>query len=286
MPNEIIEREYDADTPFEDNFISLKLIIDGQGIIFADKPEWVLEQLVSIIGLIVKQSQNLPRPENTIARSDKMHLWPVGEDDEIVQIATSKISETIKENLDTVKLALEVYNDYLFILKEEERIDQLIKADSKTFGREKFQAEIDMYEETISKIRNEMPFEIRMNMFLVQCKDINTQLCDKCEELITKILNRIGDFVFHELSSQISGNVKQIKDDLASKANTSELLVGFEAKLEEVKNSEKKRLMEEYNDLIAWLMLLNDNPRFKIQEDQMKPVVQAFVWVDEIVGIV
>lgn len=33
-------------------------------------------------------------------------------------------------------------------------------------------------------------------------------------------------------------------------------------------------------------MLLNDNPRFKIQEDQMKPVAQAFVWVDDIVTIV
>lgn len=178
--------------------------------------------------MIVNQSQNLPRPENTIARSDKMHLWPVEKDDEIVQIATSKISETIKENLDVVKLALEVYNEYLFILKEEDRIDELIKAPTTTFEREKFQAEIDMYEATILKIRNEMPFEIRMNMFLVQCKDINTQLCDKCEELITKILNRIGDFVFHELSAAISGNVKGIKDDLAVKAGTSELLVGFE----------------------------------------------------------
>lgn len=67
-----------------------------------------------------------------------MHLWPVEKDDEIVQIATSKISETIKENLEVVKLALDVYNDYLFILKEEDRIDVLIKADSKTFEREKF----------------------------------------------------------------------------------------------------------------------------------------------------
>jgi hypothetical protein len=104
VPDEIIGREYDADTAFEDNFISLKLIIDGQGIIFADKPEYVQEQLVMIIGMIVNQSQNLPRPENTIARSDKMHLWGVEKDDEIVQISTAKISETIKENLDVVKL--------------------------------------------------------------------------------------------------------------------------------------------------------------------------------------
>ena len=33
-PVEIIQREYDADTPFEDNFISLKLSIDGVKIAF------------------------------------------------------------------------------------------------------------------------------------------------------------------------------------------------------------------------------------------------------------
>jgi hypothetical protein len=33
-PAEIILREYDADTPMEDNFISLKLHIDGSKIVF------------------------------------------------------------------------------------------------------------------------------------------------------------------------------------------------------------------------------------------------------------
>ena len=33
-------------------------------------------------------------------------------------------------------------------------------------------------------------------------------------------------------------------------------------------------------------MLLSDNPRFKIQEDQMKPLAQTYVWVDGIVQIV
>ena len=40
-PEEIIMREYDADTPFEDNFISLKLAIDGNRIVFSDQLETV-----------------------------------------------------------------------------------------------------------------------------------------------------------------------------------------------------------------------------------------------------
>jgi len=96
----------------------------------------VLDQLVSIIGMIVNQSQNLPRPENTIARSDKMHLWPVEKDDDLVNISTDKITATLEENLEVVNNALDVYKEFLFILKEEERIEGFLK--KQPFDRDQF----------------------------------------------------------------------------------------------------------------------------------------------------
>jgi len=86
--------------------------------------------------MIVKQSQNLPRPENTIARSDKMHLWDVPANDELVEKAKATISQTLSENLEIVKLALNVYDDYLFILSEKERIEAFLKQEP--FTREAF----------------------------------------------------------------------------------------------------------------------------------------------------
>lgn len=100
-----------------------------------------------------------------------MHLWDVKIDDELVLKAKDTISETLKENLETVKLAVNIYDDYLFILKEKERIEIFLQKEP--FDRDAFQAEIDKYTETIAKIREEMPFEIRMNMFLIKCSDIN-----------------------------------------------------------------------------------------------------------------
>jgi hypothetical protein len=38
-------------------------------------------------------------------------------------------------------------------------------------------AEIQKYENTIKLIRDNMPFEIRMNMFLIDCADLNNKLC-------------------------------------------------------------------------------------------------------------
>lgn len=64
------------------------------------------------------------------------------------------------------------------------------------------------------------------------------------------------------------------------------MLVNFEAKLENVKTVEKQRLMEEYSDMIEWLMLLNRNPRQRQLEENMKPVTIAYGYIDEIVQIV
>jgi len=148
-----------------------------------------------------------------------MHLWDVQIDDELVMKAKTQISETLSENLEVIQLALNVYNDYLFILKERERIDAFLKREP--FEREAFQAEIDKYKATITKIREEMPFEIRTNMFLIICSDINDTLCEDCEELMKLILDRVGDHVFHQMAPKISAEVKQIKEDLAQKAGDS-----------------------------------------------------------------
>ena len=56
-----------------------------------------------------------------------MHLWDVKIDDELVTKAKEKISETLKENLETVKLAVNIYDDYLFILKEKQRVEEYLK---------------------------------------------------------------------------------------------------------------------------------------------------------------
>lgn len=48
-------REYDPDTPFEENFINIKLGIEGTEIVFADNlEEKVQVELENIIDAIVK----------------------------------------------------------------------------------------------------------------------------------------------------------------------------------------------------------------------------------------
>jgi len=184
-----------------------------------------------------------------------MHLWDVKIDDELVSKAKAKISETLKENLETVKLAVHIYDDYLFILKEKTRIEEYLKNED-NYTREGFQAEIDKYVQTISKIRKEMPFEIRMNMFLIKCSDINNQLCDECDELMKMLLDKVDSHVYQKLAPQISAAVKKIKEETGFKANDTKTLVHVKKLLDQVKGEEKGKLMANYQDMIEWLMML------------------------------
>ena len=146
--------------------------------------------------MIVQQSQNLPRPENTIARSDKMHLWDVHVEDDLVRNAQNEIHEILEKNIDAVEEALHVYDNFLFILKEKARIEHFLTEVPQK--RETYMAEIFKYENTIRQIRDTMPFEIRMNMFLIDCADLNNKLCQECDELIDRILGKIADIVFQD----------------------------------------------------------------------------------------
>jgi hypothetical protein len=84
-----------------------------------------------------------------------------------------------------------------------------------------------------------MPFEIRMNMFLIKCSELNNQLCDECDEIMKMLLDKIENFVYQNLSQQITAKVKKIKEDLANKANDSKTLVKFEQLLENVKSVQR-----------------------------------------------
>lgn len=200
-------------------------------------------------------------------------MWDVPANDEIVEKAKSKISETVAENLAVVRLALNIYDDFLFILREKERIEEFLKKEPQ--DRDEFQAEIDKYHVMIRRIRDEMPFEIRMNMFLIQCSDINNMLCERCEELITDILTRINTHVFVNLANKLTLEVKSIKEETTQKAQESKMLVQFEAKLEQIKLKDRHRLKAEYTDMIEWLVMLFANKNYRPTED-IKPVLNAY----------
>jgi len=275
-PKEIMTREFDPDTPLEDNFIILTLNVNNTNqIIFTDPIGEVRDQLLNLVNEIIKQSEYLPRPENTIARSEKLHLWHVLDDDDLVRNAKNEIQEILEQNMGIVEKALHVYDDYLFILKERQRVDAFL-ADSKGYSREDFAAEIAKYQNTWNKIADTMPKELRMNMFMIDCTELNKRLCLECEQLIDRILNRAMEFVLNDTARQIHSLIKNVGERFAqSSKESTAILVSAEKEFEDFKLFKRQELINQYNDLIEWLCFLYNNPRLKILEEHVKSVKQA-----------
>lgn len=46
--------------------------------------------------------------------------------------------------------------------------------------------------------------------------------------------------------------------------------------LEDVKLNKRGKLLNEYNDMIEWLMMLYNNPRCKVIDDHIKVIIGAY----------
>lgn len=131
-----------------------------------------------------------------------------------------------------------------------------------------------------------MPYEIRMNMFLIKCSDLNNSLCDAFDTLIDTILNKIYEYVFQKMAPDITTTIKRIQDDTQAKSTSSKELVQNEKRLEEVKNVEHKELKIRYADMIEWLIFLNNNPYLRRDDEGYKPVQLAYKLMNSIQSII
>jgi len=286
-PKEIMTREFDADTEFEDNFLILKLAVNNTNqVVFTDLPASVSETLEGLVSTIVRQSEHIPRPENTIARSEKLHLWHVPEDDELVTTAKKEISEILESNMTIVEKALHVYDEYLFILKEKTKVETFL-SNPDSFKREEFGAEISRYQETQKKIRDTMPKELRMNMFMIDCSELNNKLCQECDALILMIVKRAIDFVLVDSSMQIQQRVKQVVDMCQSRANDStQVLVASEKEFEDFKLFKRQEIINQYTDLVDWLCFLYDNRHINLEDEQTRSITQCHTQILRIAGLI
>lgn len=94
------------------SFLVLKLIDSNDSINFDFSLHQVNSDLKNIVAQIVQTSANLPRPENSIARADKMHLWEVPTEDEIAKNAEFKIEEILTGNLNAIEKSVDVFQDF------------------------------------------------------------------------------------------------------------------------------------------------------------------------------
>ena len=56
--------------------------------------------------------------------------------------------------------------------------------------------------------------------------------------------------------------------------------------LDEVKLVKKGKLLAEYNDMVDWLMMLYENPRLKVPEDNIRIIFNAYTQTQKISSMI
>jgi dynein heavy chain len=111
-PEEVVAIEKDARNPIEDVFLHVKLEAQQEGaqIVFADDlEEKIKSEILKVIDKILHETHDFPRPENHIARSDKVRLWDIPEWDEVYVRVRQEIGEILDKNLKNVAKVLSIY---------------------------------------------------------------------------------------------------------------------------------------------------------------------------------
>ena len=81
--------------------------------------------------------------------------------------------------------------------------------------REQLQDKIHFYEQKIVEIRENLPQQIRLNMVLIHCYDINDSLIRKCEAIIDKILEKVVQYT-QDYSAAVNQRCETIRSELGS----------------------------------------------------------------------
>ena len=57
-----------------------------------------------------------------------------------------------------------------------------------------------------------MPVEIRMNLFLIDCAELNQKLINICYDLIDMILIKTSEYIFTDTAQSISAGFKTLSE--------------------------------------------------------------------------
>mmetsp|Transcript_23930 Transcript_23930/g.20947 ORF Transcript_23930/g.20947 Transcript_23930/m.20947 type:complete len:356 (+) Transcript_23930:114-1181(+) len=282
FPQQIIENEKDFRKDIEDVFLVVKMICQDRSVIFGDSLSYIRSELLKIIDNIVDVSRKFQRAENSIARSEKTDLWPVSLEDEVIQNCFKDIENIIQHNIDAISHVTEIFDKYIFLLREDEVVDRFISNNTRT--RKEYQDEINKYEKTYEAIKKEIPFYIRMCMINIDCVEVKNILLDQCTEMRRRLIRAIYGNI-HDQNAYIGKEYETIKEQLNIKGETADKIVELEENITRIRDFKDKEIRNSFKDMTDWLFMLY-NVGFRVPEEDLSKINITSKNVREIMDLV
>lgn len=188
---------------------------------------------------IVTTSHGFPRPDATLARNQKSHIWPVLIEDEIIQECLQFIESVIDQNMAVIKNVLLIYDKYAYLLTEMKTVEKFIRNEDNpevALTRQDYQNQIKKYTLLYESVKRDIPFYVRLSMVNIDGSDVKKQFLS----ILDNINNRLVLAIYQFLTSQ-SKFVKQRKIDdalnkISKKAENEHILVDIETEIDSIRS--------------------------------------------------
>jgi len=122
------------------------------------------------------------------------------------------------------------------------------------------------YGQLYDQVNNELPFQVRMNMILIDAVDVKRQYLAICTDIIAFLHHAVNKYL-HLANSDISKEIISIQDYIKNKADTTEKLKDLEITIERIKQKDSKKITHEFQEVKKWISLLYTTPHRISDED-------------------
>ncbi len=238
---------------------------------------------MGIITKVVKQSHGIIRSDNQATSGEKAHLWEVPLDSEFVVEAVTSVRHILRGNLDAVEKVLGLYAPYLFLLTDRSKVERFVGAEKRRTMAQ-YSDYIKSFEKTSDAIRKELPGEVQMSGFLVNCSEVNEGLIRECNDVYKEALMRaMAESIITADAERITGEFNAIKARITVKIESAAQCIDVEEEIEKARMERIPALLEEYSGVRAWLRLLHSVEHiFPATSNSLNKVMRSVIEVHKL----
>ncbi|XP_023219532.1 dynein heavy chain 3, axonemal-like [Centruroides sculpturatus] len=268
---------------FNPSLIIIKVVIKNQKLEFEPKLNEIKENIEQFIKEIISTVKNIPRVEKIMfpeMADDDLYLLSIDINDINVKKYISEVEEILQENLSGPDLYLKSCSRFLTFI-DGTAAEQLQNYLSSNPSIESIKNKLI----DIKKISEEMtgkPNIVHLNLFCLDCSDLNKYLILQAENLWNSIIN----FKLEENRSHVKmiyDSYDEMSKKLTMETNNIAELVKLSLYLNECINILQHQLMEEVRKAWESILFLLDYPVFTDYDIQMN--TKIFNWPSSITKV-
>jgi len=259
---ECAENDKDRTKPLQKSFLIIPMTVNSDNKIrLADKPETIINDILTLIDDVVRSSENVPLPQNNIARLSEKTLYKVSVDkDEVVNEIRSYVERVLTENSKVIEKVTEIFAPYEYLLVDQNELTKILEKKPKPTLKE-YEKMINKYKTISDEIEEKIPYFIYMSMAVIDCRVIKNQLYEMCKTLTKIILQDINNNLM-AMNSTVSEETKKMFDCFERGTKTE----GLKAEAEHyeecdkqkdlIEKKEKQRVMANFKEITEMLFFL------------------------------